>query len=164
VEPPPITRLHLERTAANPGPSGDGIGFRLEEMADMSERLLRDIGLTTDFARLVAFFGHGSFCLNNPHKSCYDCGACSGGAGSPNARALAAMLNDGRVRSILARRNLNIPGDTHFLGGLHNTCVDSITFFDLDHVPATHRQDLEYMQSRLEDAARPQFRRCTTAC
>ena len=31
---------------------------------------LRDIGLKSGFARLVMFFGHGSACLNNPHKSC----------------------------------------------------------------------------------------------
>lgn len=150
VEPPPITRLHLERKSETPGPSGDGVGFSLAEMANMGERLLRDIGLTTGFARIVCFFGHGSFCLNNPHKSCYDCGACSGSAGSPNARALAAMLNDPRVQELLANRGLTIPAEVHFLGGLHNTCSDSITFHDVDQVPLTHKDDLEYAQSMLE--------------
>lgn len=150
VEPPPMTRLRLERTAEAAGPKGDGIGFTVPEMATMGERLLRDIGLTSGFARLVFFLGHGSFCLNNPHKSCYDCGACSGGAGSPNARALAAMLNDPRVRSILEDRGLHIPADVHFLGGLHNTCSDSVTFFDVDRLPETHTADLEYARSMLD--------------
>ncbi len=49
----------------------------------MGERALRDTGLTSSFAPLVFIFGHGSFCLNNPHKSVYDCGACTGNAGGP---------------------------------------------------------------------------------
>ncbi|MBC8115796.1 MAG: DUF2309 family protein, partial [Candidatus Saccharimonas sp.] len=98
VQAPQITRLRLERTESPPGPEGNHVGFNLEEMANIGERVLRDIGLTSGFSRLFIFFGHGSFCLNNPHKSAYDCGACSGGAGGPNARALAAMLNDPRVR------------------------------------------------------------------
>lgn len=152
VEPPPMTRLRLERKSETAGPKGDGIGFTVAEMATMSERLLRDIGLTTGFARLVFFLGHGSFCLNNPHKSCYDCGACSGGAGSPNARALAAMLNDSRVRAILETRGLHIPETVHFLGGLHNTCSDSVTFYDVDRIPESHREDLEFARMMLDAA------------
>lgn len=150
VQPPQITRLKLERTAANPSSSGDGIGFTVEEMANMGERLLRDIGLTSGFAPIVAFFGHGSYCLNNPHKSCYDCGACSGSAGAPNARALAAILNDPRVREIIRGRGLDIPDSVHFLGGLHNTCNDSITFFDADLLPATHKADFEIIRAKLD--------------
>ena len=152
VEPPQVTRLRLERKADKPGPTGDGIGFSVDEMATMGERLLRDIGLTNGFARIVAFFGHGSFCLNNPHKSCYDCGACSGSAGAPNARALAAILNDPRVRTIVRGRGLEIPDDVHFLGGLHNTCADSITFYDIDRLPESHRADFEFAKTKLEEA------------
>ena len=79
---------------------------------------LRDIGLTYGFSRLVLFVGHGSSSVNNPHKSVYDCGACTGNPGGPNARALAEMLNDLRVRNILARRGLEIPHSSWFLGAL----------------------------------------------
>jgi uncharacterized protein YbcC (UPF0753/DUF2309 family) len=113
--------------------------------------LLRDIGLTSGFAPLVAFFGHGAYCLNNPHKSCYDCGACSGSAGAPNARALAAILNDPRVREIVRSRGLQIPDSVHFLGGLHNTCNDSITFFDIDRLPATHKADFDLIRAKLDE-------------
>lgn len=152
VEPPPITRLRLERSAEKPGPTDDGIGFSLEEMCGIGERFLRAIGLTEGFARLVAFFGHGSFCLNNPHKSAYDCGACSGSAGGPNARALAAILNDARVRSTLAGRGIHIPETTRFLGGLHNTAKDAITFFDLDLLPSSHQSDLNWARAALREA------------
>jgi uncharacterized protein len=144
-----VTRLRLERKTPKPGPEEDAIGFTVDEMANTGERVLRDIGLTSGFARLVMFVGHGSFCLNNPHKSAYDCGACSGSAGGPNARALAAILNDVRVRKILADRGLPIPVETVFLGGLHNTCVDSVTFYDLDLLPKSHFRDCESARDTL---------------
>lgn len=152
VAPPNITRLRLERIADRPSPDDEGIGFSIEEMANIGERMLRDIGLTSGFARLVIFFGHGSSCLNNPHKSAYDCGACTGNAGGANARALAAMLNDPRVREIIASRGLSIPKHTIFLGGLHNTCADSLTFYDLDLLPKSHLKDFEHARDALEKA------------
>ncbi len=154
VAPPPVTRLRLERTAEQPGPDKDQIGFTVDEMANLGERALRDIGLTSSFAPLVFFFGHGSFCLNNPHKSAYDCGACSGGAGGPNARALAAMLNDPRVRAILANRGLDVPRDTYFIGGLHNTCNDTLTYFDLDQLPKTHHASFDAARATLAETCR----------
>lgn len=150
VAPPTVTRLRLERVAEQPSCDDDGIGFSTEEMANIGERMLRDIGLTSSFARLVIFFGHGSFCLNNPHKSAYDCGACTGSAGGPNARALAAMLNNPVVRESIAKRGLVIPKDTIFLGGLHNTCADSMTYYDLDLLPKTHLKDFEAARDTLE--------------
>lgn len=151
VEPPPITRLRLERSAPLPGPIEDQIGYSIEEMANVGERVLREIGLTSDFARLVLLLGHGSFCLNNPHKAAYDCGACSGSPGGPNSRALAAILNDFRVREILAHHGLKVPADTIFIGGLHNTAVDSITFSDLDLLPNSHIPDFEAARKTLDE-------------
>jgi len=161
IQPSRMTRLRLERSAAQPGPTGDGIGFSLEEMTQLAEKTLRDLGLTHQFARLVFFFGHGSFCLNNPHKSAYDCGACSGGAGGPNARALAAMLNDVRVRGNLEQRGIFIPRDTIFLGGLHNTCTDHLTFYELELLPVSHHPDFERARHALELACeRNSHERC----
>lgn len=133
TQPPPVTHLHLERLAAEPGPEGDAIGFSVDEMVDIVERLLKDMGLLR-FSPLVLVIGHGSSSLNNPHESAYNCGACGGGRGGPNARALAQMANDPRVRSRLSRRGITIPDATAFVGALHNTCDESIVYYDLEQL------------------------------
>ncbi|MDY3563764.1 DUF2309 domain-containing protein [Gemmata sp. JC673] len=167
LTPPPFTRLVLERAAPAPGPEGDAIGFNVEEMTNIAERLLRDTGLTAGFARLVFFFGHGSHSLNNPHLAAYHCGACSGNTGAANARALAEMLNDPRVRAGLAARGLNVPADTVFVGAFHNTGPETATYFDLDRLPRGHHADLEFAQAAvgraLELNAREKCRRFDTA-
>src|SRR5262249_48170074 len=126
----PRTRLRLERLVPEPGPRSEQLGFTLEEMTDIAERQLRDMGLTRNFARLVRVIGHGSHSMNNPHESAHDCGACGGSVGGANARALAQMLNDPRVRIALAQRGLIIPRDTQFLGAVHNTCNEYVKVFD----------------------------------
>jgi uncharacterized protein YbcC (UPF0753/DUF2309 family) len=148
----PVTRLKLERTEPTPGPEGGHVGFSLEEMTDIAERVLRDLGLTANFARLVLAFGHGSTSSNNPHESAHDCGACGGARGGPNARALAQVLNDPRVRERLGRRGALVPADTFFVGGMHNTSSEKLTFYDMDLVPETHRQDFEEAREVLKHA------------
>jgi uncharacterized protein len=141
VRTSPPTRLKLERAAPEPGPEPDRLGFSVEEMTDFGERLLRDLGLTSGFARMVILLGHGSHSQNNPHDSAYNCGACGGSGGGPNARVIATFLSDPRVRERLASRGLTIPFETVFIGGDHNTCNDSVTFLDADRVPATHHEE-----------------------
>ncbi len=149
---PPLTRLHLERIDPDPGPDDRGIGFTLDEMTNIAEKVLREIGLTSRFSRLVLILGHGSTSMNNPHESAHDCGACGGARGGPNARALAHMLNDPRVRERLARRGLSIPSETYFIGGLHNTSSEAVTFFDRDLIPGYHRQEFEEVRSIIHHA------------
>jgi uncharacterized protein YbcC (UPF0753/DUF2309 family) len=153
VARPPRTRLGLERDpVCEPGSTNGHRGFSLDEMAAGAERLLRDIGLTDGFAPLVFTIGHVSFSLNNPHKSAYDCGACGGSPGAPNGRAAAQVLNDPRVRKLLAGKGIHIPDATWFVGGFHNTCNDSVTLFDLDRVPAGRRADLDRACAEVEQA------------
>jgi uncharacterized protein YbcC (UPF0753/DUF2309 family) len=150
VEPPPATRLQLERTAATGGPEPGHVGYSIPEMTAVAERLLRDIGLTSGFARLVLLLGHGSDSQNNPYNSAYNCGACGGAAGGPNARAMAQILNDPRVRAGLAGRGLEIPADTVFVGGYHDTCREAVRFFDVGKVPETHRDEFRRARRLIE--------------
>lgn len=158
---PPATRLQLERRAPSAGPHEGHIGFDVDEMTEMAERVLRDTGLTAGWARIVVILGHGSTSANNPHKSAYDCGACGGAEGGPNARALAQILNDPRVRERLAGRGLPIPPTTWFVGGMHNTASDTITWFDEEHLPSPIATEFEEIRQLFEQAlARNAQERC----
>jgi uncharacterized protein len=152
VQAPPDTRLRLERDRPEPGPEEGHVGYTFAEMTDVAERLLREIGLTSRFARLLLLLGHGSNSQNNPHNSAYNCGACGGARGGPNARALAQILNDHRVRDGLARRGLVIPDETVVVGGYHNTCDDSVAFFDVDRIPETHLAELAEARALIDRA------------
>jgi uncharacterized protein len=152
VAPPSETELTLERAGGEPGKEDFALGFTLGEMVDSVERMLSDTGLTFNWSRLVIVCGHGSSSLNNPHESAYNCGACGGGRGGPNARAVAAMANDPRVRARLRERGLSLPEDTVFLGAFHNTCSDSVTYADLWKLPKTHEQDFEQVRAAIDRA------------
>ncbi|MFM7233519.1 MAG: putative inorganic carbon transporter subunit DabA, partial [Flavobacteriales bacterium] len=103
-------------------------GFSAQEMATRVETTLRSIGLVKDFAPIVYIVGHGASSTNNPHYAAYDCGACSGRAGSVNARVFCAMANHREVRDILASKGIHIPNSTQFVGALHDTTRDEIEF------------------------------------
>jgi uncharacterized protein YbcC (UPF0753/DUF2309 family) len=132
----------------------DMTGIALDDRVQLALGALRNMGLTKNFARLVLLCGHGSETANNPYSSSLDCGACGGHAGDANARVGAAILNDAAVRTALAQHGIQIPEDTHFLAGLHNTTTDDVTLFDLDDVPPSHRGDLGELQGWLHAAAR----------
>ncbi|WP_165231425.1 DUF2309 domain-containing protein [Aquisphaera insulae] len=153
VDSAPSTRLRLERGGCDPGPEGDGLGFTVEEMAAIAEKVLREIAMTRYVSPLVFVIGHGSSTINNPHESAYDCGACGGARGGPNARAFAQIMNHPGVREILAGRGLAVPAGTHFVGGMHNTTNESMAFYDADLVPESLADEFLTFRSRIEAAA-----------
>lgn len=125
-------KLKIQATEKPAVENGLQVGYTLLEMTDRIEGLFRSIGLLESFAPVIYIVGHGASSVNNTHYAGYDCGACSGRAGSVNARVVAAMANNAEVRKLLAERGIHIPESTQFLGALHDTTKDEIEWYDLD--------------------------------
>jgi uncharacterized protein YbcC (UPF0753/DUF2309 family) len=125
-------------------------GLTLEEKVDYAAAAFELTGWS-QFARLVVFAGHASQTANNPFASSLDCGACAGNPGGPSARVLAAICNDDAVRRGLRDRGIDVPDDTLFLAGEHNTTTDEVRLY-ADDVPETHEGVVERLRSNLAAA------------
>lgn len=148
-------RILIDRVADVAPPVGEKIGYTLDEMVPIVERVLGELSLGGgNFARLVVVCGHAAESLNNPHRSAYECGACGGGPGGAPARAFASMANRPAVRDALRARGLSIPESTWFVAAEHNTTDDSLTWFDEDVVPESHADDVAHAHASLEEACR----------
>ena len=135
-------------------------GFSIEEKASRVGTLLENIGMTRSFARVVVIVGHDSSSVNNPHFAAYSCGACGGRSGGPNARLFARMANRKEVRVLLRQRGIDIPDSTWFVGGVHDTCSDSIRLFDED-LASDREAELTELHRILKDVlARNAHERC----
>ena len=149
------THLPLDRIESEPrGPAG----FTIEERAAFIGNGLRMIGLTRNLAPLVVVCGHGAASDNNPYAAAYNCGACGGAHGDPNARAFAAMANDPEVRRAIAEQGLAIPDDVHFVAGKHDTTTDQVNFYDLIDLPESHTEKLRRLDQDLIEAGAVQAR------
>jgi uncharacterized protein YbcC (UPF0753/DUF2309 family) len=122
--------LTIENKDTNDIENGLQIGYTLDEMATRAEGFLRGIGLVKNFSSIVYIVAHGSSSANNPHHGAHDCGACSGRPGATNARVLAFILNNIKVREVLRSKGISIPGTTQFVGSMHDTAADVIGYYD----------------------------------
>jgi hypothetical protein len=135
----------VDRTDADPS-----VGMSLDEQVDVAESAFRLMGWQS-FSRLVVFVGHAAETANNPYDSSLDCGACAANPGGPSARVLAKICQKDAVRDGLEQRGIDIPEDTVFVAGEHNTTTDHIRLFD-GHVPDSHREELEQLRADLDRA------------
>ena len=126
------------------------VGMTREEQVEYAATAFELMGWT-EFGRLVVFTGHASETTNNPYDSSLDCGACAGNPGGPNARVLAAICADPDVKAALRERGFDLPDDTVFLAGEHNTTTDEIELYD-GGIPESHRGDVERLRADLETA------------
>lgn len=126
-------------------------GLSLEERTLFAEAIVTTIGMT-DFAPLVVFCGHASETTNNPHASSLDCGACGGAPGGASARIAAAILNEIEVRAGLRERGIDIPDDTWFVAGEHDTTADIVTILDPHLLPDTSRSKADTLRRDLATA------------
>ena len=133
-------KLTVENTSISDKENDLQIGFTVDEMATRVASLLNGIALTKSYAPIVYVIAHGSSSANNPHHGAHDCGACSGRPGSVNARVFATMANNTKVRAELKQRGIDIPVETQFVGGLHDTAADEIEFYDVDDLNEQNAQ------------------------
>lgn len=153
--------LDTEQADHIASPASPRLGFTDQEQAERVENFLRSIGLTHHFAPFIVIAGHGSYSLNNPHLAAYDCGACSGRHGGPNARVFAAMANRQVVRHRLRERGIDIPDSSWFLGSEHNTGDDVISWYDLDAMPVALQNAFQPLRQDLKQAClRSAHERC----
>ena len=138
-EPAVIGRMNLSASKATkkqPTPSNPQMGFNDNEQLQRANAFLANIGLKAQFSSLIIIFGHGSSSQNNPHANAYGCGACSGKHSGENARILAAILNRPVIRQRLKdEHQIEIPEQTWFIGGEHNTANEAIRLDDMDLLP-----------------------------
>lgn len=126
----PTAHLTIENKNGEISEDGLQIGFTLDEMVQRANALLMSVGLIDHFSTLIYFISHGSSSANNPFYATMDCGACSCRPGSVNARVISYILNHESVRKRLAENGIVIPVETQFVGALHDTARDEVTFFD----------------------------------
>ncbi|MFB6347034.1 MAG: DUF2309 domain-containing protein [bacterium] len=144
-----VTEVNLDDS--NPKSNGSPAdGFSLSQKVTYAENAFKLMGWK-HFAPIVVFVGHTSQTSNNPFDSSLQCGACSGNSGTPSARVLASICNQQAVREQLKERGFEIPEDTVFLAGRHNTTTDEITLLDKE-VDDGYSDQLDQLRGDLNTA------------
>lgn len=145
-------KLKIVNTDPNEKENGLQVGYRIEEMVDIVESLLKGVGLVDNFTDLVYIVAHGSSSANNPHHGAHDCGACSGRPGAINARVFAFMANHPKVRMVLETKGIIIPDKTQFIPAMHDTASDEVGFYDEDILFSENARQHNLHQETFENA------------
>lgn len=156
--------FNLTRTTTKSAQKGYRKNYLLERKLDLSEFSMEDqleialntlnaTGLNQQLSSIVLLTGHGSSTVNNPHAAGLECGACGGHSGDINALVAATVFNKVEIRSELAKKGIQIPEDTIFLAGLHDTTTDKITILNSEIVKESHREAFEQLLEKLELAS-----------
>jgi uncharacterized protein len=137
--------------AISPAPRIIG-GMSAADKAATGAAVLKAMSLSKGHAPLVLLLGHGARVTNNPHRSAYHCGACGGQTGEVSARMLALLLNDPETRAGLPAHGVDVPSDTVFIAGLHETTTDTVTLYR-DSMPPLPMESLAKAERWLAQAA-----------
>jgi hypothetical protein len=137
--------------AASPAFEPDTSSIPFDSKLAFASGALRMMGLVDNFAPLVVFCGHGSETKNNAYATSLDCGACGGHHGAPNAKILAAILNEAGIRKSLADKGINIRATTHFMAAQHNTTTDEVTLYTTPGCES-HTAPIQSLQKSLHAA------------
>ncbi|MEE9350807.1 MAG: DUF2309 domain-containing protein [Thiotrichaceae bacterium] len=154
IDTPINTEIHINavETKQDATPDNPSLGYSVQEQAMRVSSFLRTNGLADGFATFVVIMGHGSTNENNPHRSAYGCGACSGKFSGPNGRIMAKMANNPKVRAVMKQDGLDIPSNCWFIGGMHNTCNEVIDWYDTDLIPVGLQPDYQKLSQQLVQA------------
>lgn len=129
--------------------------WSLETKTSIAHSVLKNMSVGDKIAPLVILFGHEGESVNNPHASSLDCGACCGHSGRANARVLSQLLNDDNVRAELAyQHNIQIPAETIFLPGVHNTTCGTLTIETPENPGADKLAHIRALEDSLLQAQR----------
>jgi uncharacterized protein len=145
--------LHIGRMDMAGAPDhGIQWGMSVAQRTTAAAGMLRALGLVEQFAPVILVTGHAATVENNAFAAAYDCGACGGNGGHVNARVMAAVLNDPRVRRRLAdEHGIVVPGATIAVPAWHNTTTDEVRIDPMD-VPSTHAREVAELRTALAAA------------
>ena len=121
----PVTKSKIRKSLMpqNPRPRTvlEVLDVESRRAAELLHKTFSAVGVSSNFAPIVLVLGHGASSRNNPYSSAYNCGACCGNEGGPNARLFAQLANDPTVRDALRSEfSVDIPGDS-----VRSRCISS---------------------------------------
>lgn len=101
---------------------------KIEMKAALVKGFVEGIGLDTNTwlpgqEKVITILGHGAeMNTNNAYWKAYNCGACGGESGEPNAKLMAMWMNDPDVREKLKQNGIDLDG-IKAIGGAYNTTL-----------------------------------------